>query len=433
MKKDKPLAPFKSDSSNNNSENFNNPVDMNFNEWGHVESIPIFIQKCEVLNTNLLKAIAKIDHIFTHKHSTLEDVEYLKNLEIDFSIFSFMPLGRKINKKESDSYNNLDLGVFFNLLKFVLRFLHIFSLKKKSKPVYYYPDEEVELNNEKLLLYKNLITKHLNDSIISYCNFFDNQKTYKWEDKKNEFRSIIILNVDGYKFLNEFFEKLYLFFICLPFHILDDYTPKSIGFGFKEIRSIAENEPDLLKRKEIYAEGMAKLEMSVLGTEGIYYAFNLKEYPEEILMYRKAIDVLEERIKHSTASVVSKIEINPEQCEKISISTIVDFLNDKTNNILFQAIQNNFKHFEGKRLAILIYLLQEENKIISIVSNSKTHSRKQFIQLFKEDSSFDKFQAVNKYIDPFTNELNLPTLKEFDADYINIKEKLTKILENPVV
>jgi hypothetical protein len=432
MKKDKPLAPLKSESSNNNSENFNIPDDIDFNEWGNVESIPIFIQKCEVFNANLLKAIAKIDHIFMQKHSTMEDVEYLKNLEIDFRIFSFVPIGRKINKKESDSYDNLDLGTFFNLLKFALRFLRIFSLKKKRKPVYYYPDKEVELNDEKRLLYKNLITKYLNESIVSYCNFFENQKTYKWDVKKDEFRSIIILNVEGYKFLNEFFEELYLFYICLPFHILDDYTPKSFGFGFKERRSVAENEPDLLKRKEIYAEGMAQLEMSVLGTEGRYFAFNMKEYPEEILMYRKAIDVLEERIKHSTASEVSKIEKNQEQSEKISISTIDDFLNDKTNIKLFQEIQNNFKHFEGKRLAILIYLLQEENKIILIISNSNTHSRKHFIKLFKEDTSFDKFQAVNKYIDPFTNKLNLPTLKESDADYINIKEKLTKLLENPV-
>lgn len=434
MKKDKPLAPFKSESSNNNSENFKTPDDIDFNEWGHEESIPIFIQKCEALNANLLKAIARIDHIFTHKHSTMADVEYLKNLEIDFRIFSFVPLGRKINKKEHESYDDLNLGIFFFVLKFVLKFLLIFSFKRRSKPVYYYyyPDEEVELNNEKRLLYKNLITKHFNDSILSYCNFFENQKTYKWDVKKDEFRSIIILNVEGYKFLNEFFEKLYLFFICLPFHILDDYTPKSFGFGFKERRSVAENEPDLLKRKEIYAEGMAQLEMSVLGTDGRYFAFNMKEYPEEILMFKKAIEVLEERIKHSTASEVPKIEKNPEQSEKISVSTIVDFLNDKTNNKLLREIQSNFKHFEGKRLAILIYLLQVENKIISIISNSNTHSRKHFIQLFKEDNSFDKFQAVNKYIDPFSNELNLPTLKESDADYMNIKEKLTKILENTV-
>lgn len=128
----------------------------------------------------------------------------------------------------------------------------------------------------------------------------------------------------------------------------------------------------------------------------------------------------------STLSVKAEIESKKQSVQ------LSDFLNDKTNYKLFQEIQDNFKDFEGKRLAILIYLLQEECKIISIISNSKTHSRKQFIQLFKDDSSFDKFQAVNKYIDPFTNELNLPTLKESDADYINIKEKLKKIIENPV-
>ena len=113
--------------------------------------------------------------------------------------------------------------------------------------------------------------------------------------------------------------------------------------------------------------------------------------------------------------------------------TLIDFLTEVKVIEVIKKIQYEFKSFEGKRLAILIYILQEENKIISIISNSKTHSRKQFIQLFKEDNSFDKFQAVNKYINPFSNELNLPTKKEIDADYIKIKEKLTKIIENPVV
>ncbi|MEI8274296.1 MAG: hypothetical protein WCG08_16915, partial [Paludibacter sp.] len=289
------------------------------------------------------------------------------------------------------------------------------------------------LNNEKRLLFKNLITKHLNESIISYCNFFDNKETYKWDDKKDEFKSIIILNIEGYKFLNEFFEKLYWFFTLLPFHILDNYTPQSIGFGFKERRKLAENESDLLKKKEIYAEGMAQLEMSVLGTDGIYYAFNMHEYPEQIQQYKKVINVLEEQIKHSTLSEVSKMENKPEQNDKIKIATLDDFLIDKSNYKLIQKIQIAFNDLEGKRLAILISLLRNDHKIINIISNSKTHSRKHFIQLFKEDAKFNKMEAINKYIDQFSQELNLNTALEFDADYIDIKQKLTKILENPVV
>lgn len=432
MNIDTPPALFKSDSSKSNSENVKNTNVFDLTEWGHVDSIPIFISKCETLNVNLLKAIAKFDQIYKQKHSTMEDVEYLKKLEIDFRIFSFIPIARKINKRESDSYENLDLGMFFNLLILVIRFFRFFSFKRKRKPIYYYSDEEVKLNDEKRLLYKNLITKYLNESMVSFCNFFDNQKSYKWDDKRNEIRSIIILNLEGYKFLNDFSEKLYRFFICLPFHILDEYTPKSFGFGFKERRSVAENEPDLLKRKEIYAEGLAMLEMSVLGTEGKCFAFNMKEYPENKLLYKKAIEILEERIKHTAVSEVSKSQMKLEQSAKFSTSNLEEFLSNKTNIGLFLEIQRNFKNLEGKWLAILIYLLQEEFKIISIISNSKTLSRKQFILLFKEDSTFDKLQAVNKYIDSYTNELNLPTLKESDADYIYIKEKLTKILDNSV-
>lgn len=604
MKKATPLTHFKSESSNNNSENFKTSTEIDFNEWGHVESIPIFIHKCEILNANLLKAISKIDYIFTHKHSTMDDVEYLKNLELDFHIFSFVPLGRKINKKELDSYDNLGSGLFFILLKISLKLSLIFAFKllfkKKNNNVYYYPDKEVELNDEKRLLFKNLITKYLNESIVSYCNFFDNKNTYKWDDKKNEFKSIIILNVEGYKFLNDFFENLNLFFTHLPFHIIDRYTPKSIGFGFQERKKLAENEPDLLKKKEIYAEGMAQLEMSILGTNGRYYAFNMHEYPEEIKMFRKAIDVLEEQIKHSTPSVISEtplkeIKVNPtylklddylslyqsnidsdicnnkgmttfttdsliqeikdvmselkpirldsdrtrkviesyfkkhsrkknglnddiiyvrdttdylllrnwlynicsrnesyyhayvvltqycndheendvrkfleiefktpmeveaalmrdineernvkcnstpekdrkqNQNERTIKSTLDDFLIDKTNCKLMQDIQIAFNDLEGKRLAILISLLRNEYKIINIISNSKTHSRKHFIQLFKDDASFNKMEAVNKYIDQFSQELNLNTALEFDADYMDVKHKLTKIIDNSVV
>ena len=115
---------------------------------------------------------------------------------------------------------------------------------------------------------------------------------------------------------------------------------------------------------------------------------------------------------------------------EISLS---DFLNNKSDKDKLIQIQKDFKNYKGKSMAILIYLLQEEFKIINIISNSKTHSRKQFIQLFKDDSSFNKYQAINKYLNPYSGELNLSTNNDFDADFITIKEKLTKIIENQVV
>ena len=114
---------------------------------------------------------------------------------------------------------------------------------------------------------------------------------------------------------------------------------------------------------------------------------------------------------------------------EISLS---DFLIKKSDLEKLKQIQKNFIHYEGKRMAILIYFLQVEYKIISTISNSRTHSRKQFIQLFKNDSSFNKFQAMNKYLNPYSGELNLSTNNDLDADYIDIKEKLKKIIENSV-
>lgn len=138
----------------------------------------------------------------------------------------------------------------------------------------------------------------------------------------------------------------------------------------------------------------------------------------------------EHDMKPAEINLPKSIKINNFQKKELTWS---DFLINKSDLDKLLTIQNNFKQYEGKRLAILIHLLQNEYRILNIISKSKTHSRKHFICLFKEDNSFDKTYAINKYIDPFSNKLNLTTAYEFDADYVDVKEKLTKIIENPVV
>ncbi len=113
--------------------------------------------------------------------------------------------------------------------------------------------------------------------------------------------------------------------------------------------------------------------------------------------------------------------------------TLIDFIKDKSSLTLVSQLQSEFKTYEGKRMAILIYILQYELNLIDIIPNSRTYSRKRFITLFKNEPEFDKSEAINKYISSYDFELLLPTSNEMDADYIQIKQKLTNIIENSVV
>lgn len=159
------------------------------------------------------------------------------------------------------------------------------------------------------------------------------------------------------------------------------------------------------------------------------------ERVEEFCEFRLSDESIER--KFSNTDILQNREIPHKQTGRISTKTkqpiLLEFLNNSSDLSLLVEIQSKFKHYEGKRLAILIYLLQNEKKIINIIPKSRTHSRKHFVCLFKEEIHFKKMFAVDKYIDSYNNNLNLTTTNENDADYIDVKEKLNKIIENRVV
>lgn len=137
-------------------------------------------------------------------------------------------------------------------------------------------------------------------------------------------------------------------------------------------------------------------------------------------------DIDKENIKNHSIPETGK---RPNQSEKIIISTLKDFFIDKTNNGLIQDIQTQFNSYDGKRMAILIYLLQFEFKLIKIVPHSKTISRTQFIKLLKNNFKI-KTQSIDKYFNSWNNDISV---SDSDIEFIDIKEKLTKLIENKVV
>jgi len=436
--------------------NINLPVtitdikEIDLTEWGEMDDIPGFIIKCESMNNNLLKAIERFELILNRKESTQEDVYYFKTLDFDFKMFSFIPAAIKINEEKWYEYNckaEERLGFFrvqlFKFLGFVFR-KHIKSNNN------YYPDDVVEADEKKRKFFELLISKHFEKSIIAYCNFHNNKVTYEWYNNKYNFKSIIILNFEGYVYLEKLYDNLFDFFIRFPFQIINKYTPRSIGFSFLERKWLADNEPDILKKKHIFAEGMAQLEFSLLGTKDIFYAFNKHEYPSEIIKYKKAIQVLDDQIKHSVLDHIKsdnskstdenirkesnevKINIDPNQdnnkrksiqSEKLKLD---DFFKDKSNTILISQIQNEFQSYAGKSMAIVLYLLFTKYELINIFPNSKTQSRKHFVSLLKNSPDFDGMFAINKCFLSGTDEISV---SQKDALYISINEKIAQMIK----
>lgn len=437
--------------SNNNLPVTNADIkEIDFTEWGKMDDIPGFIIKCDSLNNNLLKAIERFELIYIKKESTEEDVEFLKNLDFDFKMFSFIPIAVKISKAESDKYDIITAQEIGFKTILLLKLVGIAFGKKGKVKKNYYPDDDVEADQEKRLFYESLIIKHFDKSIRAYCNFQGNQVSYMWYDRKDEFKSIIILNVEGYRFIEQLYDNIFNFFIHLPFHLIQKYTPKSVGFGFSERKRLADIEPDIFKKKHIFAEGMAQLEFSLLGTKDIAYAFNKHEYPSEIIKYKKAIQVLDDQIKHSVLDHIKsdnsksteenirkesnevKINIDPNQdnnkrksyqSEKLKLD---DFFKDKSNTILISQIQNEFQSYAGKSMAIVLYLLFTKYKIINIIPNSKTQSRKHFISLLKNSPDFDGMFAINKCFQSGTDEISV---SKKDALFISINEKIAQMIK----
>ena len=141
-------------------------------------------------------------------------------------------------------------------------------------------------------------------------------------------------------------------------------------------------------------------------------------------VYVRLIPAPTETIKIEEKKIIHN-QINHHQKE-ISLS---NFLKDKTDLKKLIQIQDEFSTYNGKRMAIMIYLLISEFNFIKIVPHSKTHSRTQFIRLFKNNYNI-KTQSIDKYFNSWDNGISIVGS---DIELLDIKAKLTKIIENQVV
>ncbi len=102
-----------------------------------------------------------------------------------------------------------------------------------------------------------------------------------------------------------------------------------------------------------------------------------------------------------------------------------DFFIKDVSNDTIEAIQAEFRELEGKDLAILIYLLHKEHKIIEILTNSKTKGRKSFVKCLTETDN-PSMQGVNKCFVANTDDL---IYSKDDLVFQSLNKRLTKIIK----
>lgn len=116
----------------------------------------------------------------------------------------------------------------------------------------------------------------------------------------------------------------------------------------------------------------------------------------------------------------------PQQTEKPKPELkLNEFFIKEVSSETIEAIQTEFKELDGKELAMLIYLLHKEHKIIEILTNSRTKGRKGFVKCLKEIDN-PTMQKVNKCFTPNTDDL---IYSKDDLVFQSLNKRLTETIK----
>ena len=107
--------------------------------------------------------------------------------------------------------------------------------------------------------------------------------------------------------------------------------------------------------------------------------------------------------------------------------SLLDFFIKDTEKI--ENIKNELKNYNGKKMAIAIYLLQSKFKLIALFPNSKTQSRTRFNRLITSNENIST-QSIDKVFFPNTE---IIMVSEKDLQYIEIEKKLKQLGLSTVV
>lgn len=147
----------------------------------------------------------------------------------------------------------------------------------------------------------------------------------------------------------------------------------------------------------------------------------IKKYPKLFQAFDKC--------EHDLTPKQMQPKTELKQPTKIQIKKFEDFFDKDFNEETIIEIQNKFKDYRGKKMAILIYLLQTKHKVITISNNSKTQSRKHFVSALTKENEIT-MQSINKVFVSGSEQLNI---NQKDADFSIIENELNNLLPKKVV
>ncbi len=119
---------------------------------------------------------------------------------------------------------------------------------------------------------------------------------------------------------------------------------------------------------------------------------------------------------------LAELDQEDEQEEKLEIG-LQHFFHDVKASVIVD-IKNEFADFKGKKIAIIIYLLDKKFDKITYSPNSRTDSRKKFVALLTNNPKI-RMSGINKYFDmkrDLTFDINM------DSDFQNLEERLLKMI-----
>lgn len=148
---------------------------------------------------------------------------------------------------------------------------------------------------------------------------------------------------------------------------------------------------------------------------------NTKKAVDELIQFENYLNEIESTLK----------EKNEPQRETKKNNTVElkDFFSDEIKADTVNSIQDKFKSYPDKKLAILINLLNQEYKLLKIDNNDrKKFSRIHFVRSLKKDPDIKTISGINNYIEGSTG--NLARITNKDTAYLSVEKELKKMISS---
>ncbi len=164
----------------------------------------------------------------------------------------------------------------------------------------------------------------------------------------------------------------------------------------------------------------------ILGSKNEFEREYQISYKDAEKKYRK----LKKQANNHLTDYLDNIENEPKQeTKKNNTAELKDFFSDEIKADTVNAIQDKFKSYPDKKLAILINLLNQEYKYLKIDNNDrKKFSRIHFVRSLKKDPDIKTISGINNYIEGSTG--NLARITNKDTAYLSVEKELKKMISS---